>query len=119
MFDCKTVYQFVVIAEYFWSSISASAYFPFQHQHIYLFIPSQALLRTVMVSIVGITWQVAELKTFQEEAEIERQKLLNDALTVQLKKVKRDQDSAGGVFFLFISSSPSNVYGAVLCLSTK
>ena len=51
------------------------------------------LSRLLILSLLLL--QVSELKAVQEEAEIERQKLLNDALTAKLSKVKRDQESPG------------------------
>ena len=43
---------------------------------------------------IFLSLQQAELKAVQEEAEAERQKLLKDALTAKLNKLKQHQDSS-------------------------
>ena len=47
-----------------------------------------------MCSYINLYLQQAELKAVQEEAEAERQKLLKDALTAKLNKLKQHQDSS-------------------------
>lgn len=50
-----------------------------------------------VIHLHSLVLKVMELKTCQEEFESERQKLLNDALTVKLSRVKREQEGQGNL----------------------